>query len=77
MSDTLTDLFARCLDVPADQLSEESSPDNTPQWDSMAAVQLVTEIEATFSVQLRTRDIMKMRTIGLARTVLRDKGVAV
>ena len=77
MSDTLTDLFARCLDVPASDLSEESSPDNTPEWDSMAAVQLVTEIEATFTVQLRTRDIMKMRTIGLARTVLRDKGVAV
>ncbi len=77
MSDTLTDLFARCLDVRASDLSEESSPDNTPEWDSMAAVQLVTEIEATFTVQLRTRDIMKMRTIGLARTVLRDKGVAV
>jgi len=77
MSDVLTDLFSRCLDVPAGDLSEESSPDNTPQWDSMAAVQLVTEIEATFDVQLRTRDIMKMRTIGLARTVLRDKGVAV
>jgi acyl carrier protein len=77
MSDALTDLFARCLDVTVNELSEESSPDNTPQWDSMAAVQLVTEIEATFAVQLRTRDIMKMRTIGLARTVLRDKGVAV
>jgi len=77
MSDALTDLFARCLDVTVDELSEGSSPDNTPQWDSMAAVQLVTEIEATFSVQLRARDIMKMRTIGLARTVLRDKGVAV
>ncbi len=77
MSDALTDLFSRCLDVPAAELSEESSPDNTPQWDSMAAVQLVTEIEATFAVQLRTRDIMKMRTIGLARSVLRDKGVAV
>ena len=77
MSDALTDLFARCLDVPVNNLGEDSSPDNTPQWDSMAAVQLVTEIEATFAVQLRTRDIMKMRTIGLARTVLRDKGVAV
>ena len=77
MSDALTDLFSRCLELPVSELSEDSSPDNTPQWDSMAAVQLVTEIEATFSVQLRTRDIMKMRTIGLARAVLRDKGVAV
>ena len=77
MSDPLVDLFALVLGLPNDQLSEDTSPENTREWDSLAAVSLVTEIEATFSVQLRTRDIMKMRTIGLARALLRDKGVAV
>ena len=39
-------------------------------------VALVTLIEDTFDVSLSTRDIMKMRSIGLARSVLQAKGVA-
>ena len=45
------------------------------EWDSLAAMTLVTLIEDTFAVSLSTRDIMKMRTIGLARSVLKAKGV--
>jgi hypothetical protein len=36
---------------------------------------LVSLIEETFAVRLTTREIMKMQTIGLARSVLRGKGV--
>ncbi len=75
MSDPLFDLFAQGLKVSADQLTDESSPDNTPQWDSLAAMNLVSLIEDTFDVELSTRDIMQMRSIGLARQALKDKGV--
>jgi hypothetical protein len=33
-------------------------------------------IEDTFEVRLSTREIMKMSSIGAARTVLQSKGVA-
>jgi acyl carrier protein len=35
----------------------------------------VTAIEDDFDVRLKTSEIMKMRSIGLARSVLRAKGV--
>jgi acyl carrier protein len=76
VADPLIDLFAEGLRVDAGGLSEESSPQNTPQWDSLAAMTLITLIEDTFQVRLSTREIMKMNSIGAARSVLRSKGVA-
>jgi acyl carrier protein len=75
-ADPLLAVFAEGLGVGADTLSEATSPDNTPQWDSLAAMTLVSLIEETFDVHLKTREIMKMQTIALARQVLHDKGVA-
>ncbi len=75
MSDQLLELFAEGLDLPVGDLSDETSPDNTPEWDSLAAMNMVSLIEDNFDVQLSTREIMKMRTIGVAREVLANKGI--
>jgi hypothetical protein len=37
---------------------------------------LITLIEDSFEVRLSTREIMKMNSIGAARSVLRSKGVS-
>jgi acyl carrier protein len=77
MSDTLIQLFSEVLRVDAAELHEDSSPDNVKRWDSVAAMDLVVAIEEKFNVQLSTREIMKMSTIGRARKTLQAKGVAV
>lgn len=76
MTDRLVEVFAEGLRVDGSGLSEDTSPQNTPQWDSLAAMTLVALIEDTFEVRLSTREIMKMNSIGAARSVLRAKGVA-
>ena len=75
MSDRLLDVFSKGLNLPASQLSDETSPSNTPTWDSLAAMEMVVLLEDAFDVRLKTSEIMKMRSIGLARDVLRSKGV--
>ena len=75
MSDKLIEVFAEGLEVDPAQLSDATSPENTEQWDSLAAMSLVMLLEDSFAVKLSTREIMKMRTIGIARDVLRAKGV--
>ncbi len=77
MSDALLNLFAEVLEVDVSRLNDNTSPDNTSQWDSLAAMGLVVAIEEKFGVQLSTKEIMKMSTIGLARETLRGKGIAV
>jgi acyl carrier protein len=68
-------VFAAVLDVDPNTLNDDSSPDNTPTWDSTAAMALVAGIEERFGIELTTREISAMRTIGLVREVLRRKGV--
>ena len=74
-ADRLAEVFALVLKVPPERLSDGTSPDDTPSWDSLAAMELVSQIEAVFGVELSTREIMKMRSLGLARAMLRAKGV--
>ncbi len=77
MADPLLNVFASVLDVPMESLNEETSPDNTEEWDSLAAMHLVSAIEDAFAVRLGTRDIMRMTSIGIAREVLQTKGADV
>lgn len=77
MSDALLDLFSEVLEIDAGKLNDNTSPDNTSQWDSLAAMGLVAALEEKFAIQLTTKEIMKMTTIGLARETLRSKGVPV
>lgn len=77
MSDKLAETFAAVLNVDAASLNDESAPENTPSWDSMSAVRLVAAIEETFGIELTTTEILRMRSIGMARDVLRRKGVSV
>ena len=75
MSDRLIEVFSEGLQVDAATLSDETSPQNTTQWDSLAAMTLVMLLEDSFDVRLSTREIMKMNSIGAARSVLQSKGV--
>jgi acyl carrier protein len=73
--DHVVEVFAATLDVDPSSLNDDSSPDNTAMWDSTAAMALVAGIEERFNIELTTREISAMRTIGLVREVLRRKGV--
>ena len=76
MPDALIRVFAEGLGVDEATLNDDTSPDNTSEWDSLAAITLVSLIEDEFDVRLGAREIMKMQTIGLARSVLKSKGVS-
>ena len=68
-------VFSEVLGVSTDSITDATSPDNTPQWDSMAAMNLVVAIEDEFDVRLSTGEIMSMRTVALVKKVLAAKGI--
>lgn len=75
MPDPLLTIFAEGLGVPEGDLSDETCPENNRAWTSLAAMNLVALIEESFEVELSTTDIMRMRSIAIAREVLREKGI--
>lgn len=76
MSDRLIRTFADVLNIPPERLNEASSPANTPEWDSLATINLTLAVEREFGVRLSMRDVRAMATIGQAKSVLRAKGVS-
>lgn len=65
------------LGVPASLLSEDASPATVPAWDSLNHLNLVMALEGEFAVSFSADDVLDMRTIGLIRTILRERGVDV
>jgi acyl carrier protein len=76
MTDAITKIFAEVLRIPSETIHDDTSPENTPQWDSVQAMNLVLAIEEAFDIRLTTKEIVSMRTVGIARKVLQAKGVA-
>ena len=77
MKDILIALFSEVLNLSEETLNDNTSPENTRQWDSLAAMHLVAAIEDKFQVRLTTKEIMKMSSIGLARKLLLDKKIKI
>jgi acyl carrier protein len=75
VSDRLIEVFSEVLGVPCGELAETTSPANTPQWDSLATINLTLGIEYEFATKFTTQEIASMNTIGAARAVLAKKGV--
>jgi acyl carrier protein len=76
MTTRVAKVFSEVLGVSPSQITDETSPDNTPQWDSMAAMNLVVAIEDEFDIRLSTAEIVSMRNVAIVRKVLTTKGVA-
>ncbi|HUI06196.1 MAG TPA: acyl carrier protein [Verrucomicrobiae bacterium] len=68
---------ASVLGVPAAELSDDSSPETLPAWDSLNHLNLVMALEGEFGISLTPEDAMEMRTVGSIRAVLGNNGVEV
>jgi acyl carrier protein len=70
----LEELFARVLRVPKTRISDETTPETLPHWDSLKHLSLVTAIETEYGVKFSTGEIIQMQSVGEARRLLREKG---
>ena len=68
---------ASVLGVPAAELSDESSPETLPAWDSLNHLNLVVALEGEFGISLTPEDAMEMRTVGSIHAILGNNGVEV
>jgi len=74
--DKLISSVAGILDVSADIINENSSRDNVLQWDSLAMVDLITELEILFGVQFDILEIAEFNSVKNIKISLEDKGVS-
>ena len=71
----LYNVVSEILGVKKSDINEKSSQDNIENWDSLAIVNMVTELERAFDVQFDILEIVEFYSIEIIRLILIDKGV--
>jgi len=69
--------FAAGLQIETQRVIDELSYDSIPEWDSIAHMQLIAQLEQAFDVMLDTDDVIAMSSVGKAREILAKYGIAV
>lgn len=75
MTDRLHELVAKSLMLDPATVSDELRYNSIPEWDSVAHMALIAELEDAYSVMLETDDIIAMSTVGKIREILRKYDV--
>lgn len=71
--DRVRQIASDILQVPADRLGPESSPQQIDSWDSVHHLNLVLALEQEFDVQLDPEDIDQMTDIAQIVSTLKRK----
>jgi acyl carrier protein len=66
----LTALIAKALLIPEDRVSDGLEYNSLPEWDSVAHMALVAELEDSYEIMLDTDDIVEMSSVGKIREIL-------
>ena len=60
----LTEIFKRVFKDNSLSISEESTANDIDQWDSLSHMLLITEVENSFAIKFKLKDLNKMRNVG-------------
>jgi acyl carrier protein len=74
-ADKLRDCFSRALGIPRERATDDLAYNSIKEWDSVAHMALVVELESEFDVMLDTDDILAMSSVGKTREILTRLGV--
>jgi acyl carrier protein len=64
MRDRVLKISSQVLNVPLEQLHDESSPDTIANWDSLKHMNLILAIEEEFSVAFSDNEVAGMQNVG-------------
>ncbi|MER2121802.1 MAG: acyl carrier protein [Solibacillus sp.] len=66
----LREIFAESLGIEMSQVTEELTYNTIPEWDSIAHMALISDIDDQFDTMLDTDDVLDMSTFAKAKEIL-------
>lgn len=70
------DVFCRILNVNVSDLNENFTFKDVPQWDSVAHLSLISELEETFDVFFESEDILHYGSYENGKKILEKMGIS-
>jgi acyl carrier protein len=61
------------LQVSESDISDESSPETLPGWDSVMHLNLVMAVEEAFGVEFTPEEMLEMKSVGMIRAMVERK----
>jgi acyl carrier protein len=74
---TLEAIFASVLSVPLQNITDNSSPKNLKNWNSLRHIQLVTKLELHYGIKFTHTEIVSLNSLVDIREILQNKGVEI
>jgi acyl carrier protein len=75
--DRLYSVVGEVLAVNPEALSEESSSTTIATWDSLNHLNLILALDSEFGISLSVDDAIELRSVGVIRAKLRQRGVEI
>ncbi len=63
MKEEADEIFCALFDLEPEDLNDDLSPDQVPEWDSIGHMSLVSGLESQFGVQLSTGEILEIQQL--------------
>ena len=67
--------FAQSLQIDVNKVNDDLAYNKIAEWDSVAHMALISELESAFDVMLDTDDILGLSSLGKAKEILAKYGV--
>ena len=75
MTTALEQVFAEALGIDVGSVNDALAYNSIPQWDSVAHMGLIAQLEDHYGVLLDTDDIIDMSSVDKAREILTKYGI--
>ena len=74
--DTLKNIFSAVLGIPPEHITPATAPENTPSWDSLNAIVLITEMEKAFKMKFTYEEAMNIKNFADVVSLVKSKAPA-
>ncbi|MEJ9151447.1 acyl carrier protein [Bacillus smithii] len=71
----LKSIFSEVLGIDKESVTDELTYNSIPEWDSVAHMALVAEIDDQFDIMLDTEDVLDMSSFAKAKEILKKYGI--
>ena len=70
--DKVREVAASVFGISSADISDDTSPSNTQNWDSLAQMKLILALEEQFEVEFSLQQIEEMKEIRIIVTIIKD-----
>ncbi len=75
MSEKLYEIIAKVMDIPINEINDNSSPETIPSWDSFNSYILLDELETEFKTEFTIDEVTETKNVSDIKKHLKIHGI--